>query len=244
MAHQMGVCRCGKKRHWPKNSKVGDTWKCYSCGQTTTLVAEGGKKTRTVRSKKPPKNVSNSSRSGSSNVSSSNSSSCFPKGTNILTPVGSKDISLLNKGDHVVSIDSDNKHHISRVLKVKVHSNERLWLIKFSDGSCLKTTSNHAFFTKNGWVESQNLISGSDIFSSNSKKITQKKVTFSSEIQESDDVYNLYVENNFNFVANGMIAHSFSKFRQVRIFIWSIHAKFMGIKSGYIKKKGGYIYPT
>ena len=225
----MGVCRCGKKRHWPKNSKVGDTWKCYNCGQVTELVAEGGKKTRTVRSKKPPKDTSNSRQ-----ISSSSGSSCFPKGTSILTPIGSTDISLLNKGDYVVSINNDTKHHINKIVKIKIHSNERLWLIKFSDGSYLKTTSNHTFFTENGWIESQSLISGSKIFSSNSKKLTQKIVTFSSEIQESADVYNIYVENNFNFVANGMIAHSFSRFRAIRILFWSMYLKFLSAKDKLI----------
>lgn len=54
MAHEMGRCSCGKKRHWHRNSKAGDLWKCYRCGTVTRLVdydAPSVSKTKTVASK-------------------------------------------------------------------------------------------------------------------------------------------------------------------------------------------------
>ncbi len=54
MPHEMGRCPCGKRRHWPKHSKIGDKWKCRRCGRITTLVAAGtpgASHTKTVRSK-------------------------------------------------------------------------------------------------------------------------------------------------------------------------------------------------
>jgi hypothetical protein len=41
MPHLQGYCRCGKPVHWPKNSTIGDKWRCYSCGFVITLVASG-----------------------------------------------------------------------------------------------------------------------------------------------------------------------------------------------------------
>lgn len=41
MTHLQGRCRCGKVTHWPKTAKIGDKWKCYSCGFVITMVARG-----------------------------------------------------------------------------------------------------------------------------------------------------------------------------------------------------------
>lgn len=56
MPHQMGICVCGRRRHWPKHAKVGDEWRCRRCGRTTVLVepgTPGGRNVRIVRSRKP-----------------------------------------------------------------------------------------------------------------------------------------------------------------------------------------------
>lgn len=225
MAHQMGICGCGKKRHWPKNSVVGDTWKCYNCGRVTTLVAEGGKKTRTVKSKKPPKDVTSSSSPQSTHTNSSSSNnSCFPKGTNISTPTGTQDIASLRKGDFVISVDAQKNHHVNKILKVKKHTNKALWLLKFDDGSSLKTTCHHTFFSGNKWVKSKNLLFGNKVLCFEEGSIGLKTVSSSSEISLLDDVYNIYVENDFNFIAEGMVAHSFSNLRLVRSFLWSVYS--------------------
>jgi len=41
--HQTNKCTCGKTIHWPKNAKIGDTWKCRdrTCGTIWTLAEEG-----------------------------------------------------------------------------------------------------------------------------------------------------------------------------------------------------------
>lgn len=235
MAHQMGVCGCGKKRHWPKNSVVGDTWKCFNCGEVTTLATQG-KKTRTVKSKKPPPVNTNNTNSmtnkpsSSNNASSSASNSCFPKGTRILTSRGSCDISKLTKGDFVVSVDNNNNYHQSLVFNVKHHIRKRLWLIEFTDGSAIKTTCNHTFYNGQTWVKSHKLVNGDKLFYSQGNSLTKKTVATSSETSQIEDVYNIYVEKNYNFIADGMLVHSFSKFRVVRIILWSAYLSIANMK--------------
>lgn len=233
MAHQMGICNCGKKRHWPKNSTVGDTWKCYNCGEIWTLVENGGRPTRTVGSKKPTrqqqqkkqmqKKQNQKSRQKQQHNNSS-TAACFPKGTQILTPDGTKDISELKAGDFVVSLNKNKKTCISKVLKVKNYSNKVLWSIKFNDKSLIETTSSHSFLVGNEWVKSCNIHSGDSLSYYNNGHIVNKIVTSSTEIPLSTHVYNIYVENNFNFIANGMITHSFSYFRLIRMALWSIYS--------------------
>jgi len=217
MAHQMGICSCGKKRHWPKGSVVGDTWKCYNCGNVTRLVAEGGRPTKTVSSKKPKKPLK-------PNNSTPVNSSCFPKGTMVLTPIGNKEISRLNEGDYVISIGSNNKTYTSKILKVKSYTNKPLWSITFSDGTSIETTASHSFLVKNKWVKSSNIEQGYIVSCYINGKIISKEVISSYSIESTDDVYNIYVENNFNFIADGVMAHSFSYFRLTRMTLWSIYS--------------------
>jgi len=239
MAHQMGICGCGKKRHWPKNSTVGDTWKCYNCGQVTELVAEGGRPTKTVGSKKPTKQQlqqkrqeqrrqeqkkKNQKTRQKQQQNKSSNASCFPKGTQILTPNGTKDISELHIGDLVISIGKNKETCINKVLKVKNYSDKVIWSIKFNDESSIETTSSHSFLLGNKWVKSCDICSGDNLSYYSNGHIVNKTVTSSSEIPLSTGVYNIYVENNFNFIADGMIAHSFSYFRLTRMALWSIYS--------------------
>lgn len=53
MSHLSGRCTCGRKQHYPKGSKIGSTWKCWSCGKTWTISTEG-RPLRDTRSKIPP----------------------------------------------------------------------------------------------------------------------------------------------------------------------------------------------
>gem|GEM_PF-4118132 len=230
MPHQMGSCSCGKKRHWPKTAVVGDTWKCFNCGEVWTLVSHGGTPTRRVGSKKPKHTKKTSPSRAPARTPQTASNACFPKGTHIITPEGSKDISILTKGDYVISIGDDKKAHVNRILKVKTHRNTRLWSIKFNDGSSIKTTSHHSFNCKNQWVKSKDLIPGDTICCYEHNQIINKTVAISNEMNESEGVYNIYIEGDFNFIADGVLAHSFSYFRVFRTFLWSIYSLIYKLK--------------
>jgi hypothetical protein len=36
----MSFCQCGREIHWPRNARLGDTWRCYDCGRSWRLVPE------------------------------------------------------------------------------------------------------------------------------------------------------------------------------------------------------------
>jgi len=224
MAHQVNHCKCGKVMHWPKDATVGSTYKCYRCNTVTTMVASGGD-TRGVMKpgKKPPRKKKRKVNIQPNNSTPVNSS-CFPKGTMVLTPIGNKEISRLNEGDYVISIGSNNKTCTSKILKVKGYTNKPLWKITFNDGTSVKTTASHSFLIGDRWVKSSNIKQGNIVSCYINGKIISKKVIFSSSIESTDDVYNIYVENNFNFIADGVMAHSFSYFRLSRMTLWSIYS--------------------
>jgi hypothetical protein len=51
--------------------------------------------------------------------------------------------------------------------------------------------------------------------------MTKREVVASSLTTEVEEVFNLIVEGEFSFVANGVVAHSFSYFRALRILWWT-----------------------
>jgi hypothetical protein len=54
MPHLSGFCACGRRIHWPRNARYGDTWTCRRCRAVWTLCREGGNPMSTARSLPPP----------------------------------------------------------------------------------------------------------------------------------------------------------------------------------------------
>ena len=247
MAHQVNHCsKCGKVMHWPKDATVGSTYKCYRCNTVMTMVASGGDSRGVMRpGKKLPRKKKRKVNLKPNNSTPINNS-CFPKGTMILTPRGTKEISQLNEGDYVISIGNDRRAYTNKILKVKSYTNKPLWSIMFNDGTSIKTTSSHSFLVENKWIKSLNIKQDDSISCYENGNIIIKKVISSFEITATNDVYNLYVENNFNFIADGVMAHSFSYFRLTRMTLWSMYSIMLNIFSYLNSKVQGsiiYLYP-
>lgn len=153
-----------------------------------------------------------------------NGGGCFPKGTKITTPFGLRDIFELQKGDFVIAMNRKNGEKQTRkILKKLTHINKRIWRLEFSDGSSIRTTSVHSFSVNGRWKEASEIKFGDIIASYDANGGFSKKfVTASNKTSESEDVYNLIVEDDFNFVADGVIAHSFTYFKAVKEFAWSL----------------------
>ena len=87
---------------------------------------------------------------------------------------------------------------------IKIHSNlsihEQKYKLTFQDNSFLIITGNHKVQTYTGWKRTDDL-SLSDIIYSNEMK--WKRITSIDEIEYSGKVYNLHIENNHNYFANG-----------------------------------------
>lgn len=158
------------------------------------------------------------------NSSSSGSRQCFPSGTMIRIPHGQRDIAALKAGDVVIAVDLATKEFKPRkILRVVGHGNTHLWQIKFSDGSLLKTTSAHSFLSKNGWQLARKIKAG-DVIATVSEEMVQdlKTVETSTAADSCSAVFNLIVEEDFTFVADGVVAHSFTRLRWLRTQLWRL----------------------
>lgn len=159
---------------------------------------------------------------------------CFPNGTKISTPLGMKDISELQVGEYVLSIDQkDNTKRVGKILKKPKYYNRKIWLLEFVDGSFLRTTSEHTFSVNGKWKKASEIGSGEDILSSNNGLVEEKGVKISRQTTETEDVYNIIVDGNFTFIADGVLAHSFTYFRGSRIFLWSIYSWFFRLNRAF-----------
>lgn len=151
-------------------------------------------------------------------------SGCFPKNTAILTPVGLQAISNLKEGDFVLSYDvSQQKLLTSQILKAIKYPANKIWEMRFDD-VCIRTTASHSFLLDDAtWKKASEIKSGDKV------KFTDgfKRVTRSGQTTDIEEVYNLIVKENYNFIADGVIAHSFSYFRAVRMFFYSLIANFV-----------------
>jgi len=151
---------------------------------------------------------------------------CFPRGTKIDTPKGKQDITNIKKGDYVLSLDTVKRETYPRkVLKIKSHANNNIWSIRFEDGSYIKTTSVHSFNIEGKWKKASNIKPG-DMLSSfdSSKGAIERIVELSTTTDEVEEVYNLIVQGNYNFIADGAIAHSFTYFKTIRALGWALRS--------------------
>ena len=53
MPHMAGYCSCGRRMHWPRGTRYGDTWTCYRCGTTWTWARNGENPMHAARSRPP-----------------------------------------------------------------------------------------------------------------------------------------------------------------------------------------------
>lgn len=149
---------------------------------------------------------------------------CFPAGTLITTAQGDLDIAAVREGDFVTALDSHRRVAKSRrVLRVLKHNHCRIWCIRFADGQVMRTTAIHCFLVGTSWVQARYLREGHLVSTvSSSGEVAFRRVLQSISTDEVEDVYNLVVEDNFTFLAEGAVAHSFTHFRSFRTSYWKI----------------------
>lgn len=85
---------------------------------------------------------------------------CFTPDTPIRTPKGTMPIKDIREGDEIYNMCG--KTTVKKVFKNSV-SRDRLVCVRVN-GTDIVTTSDHLFFTENGWVESHNLKEGDVLF--------------------------------------------------------------------------------
>lgn len=130
---------------------------------------------------------------------------CFIGKTLVSTPDGHKLISEIKEGDIVLSFDDQAALHEAKVLKVHEHENEEIWEYNFWGGSSFTATPNHWVLNQfNAFVGIGSLDTDDCVVNQNNHlvPITGKKpIGFAT-------VYNLTVENQHTFIANGIRVHN------------------------------------
>lgn len=86
---------------------------------------------------------------------------CFQKDTLISTTSGYKRICEVNPGDEIFNMTG--KSYVKNVFKNRVIPSHLL-LVHLDSGLDILTTSNHLFFTDDGWVEAKNLLKGDELY--------------------------------------------------------------------------------
>ena len=149
---------------------------------------------------------------------------CFSAGTSILTPSGIRDIASLLPGDIVFGVNcKDGTLQPKPVLKVIRHRDNWIWELALQNGSKVKTTSIHSFKSGAKWLKASNIKPGDVVQTANKfGRLEEQWVVRSCALSVAEDVYNLIVKDNFTFVADGFVAHSFTYFRSMRMHFWSV----------------------
>ena len=138
---------------------------------------------------------------------------CFPKGTKIQTLNGQKDISTLKNGEYVWSYNYGSKiFECNKITHLFKHKSHKLVDIKLCNGNVITCTSNHPFYIGNGEYEQASKLVGKEIFFpklNNEDSLFDKQKVKAIEYKKGDCfVYNIEVENNNNYIANGALVHN------------------------------------
>lgn len=160
-------------------------------------------------------------------------SGCLPRGTQISTPFGFQDISNLNIGDTVYAVNSPSDRILIRtILKINSYTNRRILSVSLNDGTQIRATSTHSFQINNKWKTTAQLNVGDQIRHYDEANVsTLKTITNIQLSNEPEDVFNIIVDGDFNFLANGALSHSFTYLRNARMSAWRMYSFFQRFKS-------------
>ena len=135
---------------------------------------------------------------------------CLNEYTKITTLSGEKNIKDLNIGDYVLSYNSSGIIEYDKVIDVfsrdinQVHG--KYYYIYTGTEEPIKATYNHEFYTSTGYKTAENLKVGDILLD---KDLEQKPIAKIEIVNNSEDyVWDLTIENNHNFFAEGVLVHN------------------------------------
>src|SRR4029079_5622195 len=120
---------------------------------------------------------------------------CFPAGTQVQTPSGSRAIEDFAAGDQVISRD-DSGLVTATVTRTKVRHAQELIVLTLEDGTVLRATPNHPIGTPGGWVDAGELAPGDLLLTSDGERRL-----ISMENVAGAEVYDLTVEPTHSYFA-------------------------------------------
>ena len=136
--------------------------------------------------------------------------SCFVADTLVSTAEGKMKIQDVKVGMEVLSYNEETKgQEFSKVKETIISSNIRLVTIRTESGIELRCTKEHPFYVKDsaaGWIQAFLLVKGDVVILENSEEDIIESVEIN-EVPETN-VYNLHIENNHTYYANGILVHN------------------------------------
>ena len=146
---------------------------------------------------------------------------CFTGDTRVKTPNGWKTIRDFSTNDSVMSIDHKGLLQERKVIKVKRVEDCHVFEVLTTNG-VINVTLGHAIQLSDGtWKRISQLKIGDRInFLNEDGGISQHDI-ISKRRKKMCVVYNLVVEEDFNFLVEGCIAHSFSYFKKIKSFYYT-----------------------
>jgi superfamily II DNA or RNA helicase len=142
---------------------------------------------------------------------------CFDGKSPVLTPTGWVPIEDISPGDQIINYNEKDGIFKTDTV-VRQHKNlttddsEKMYELSFDDGRIIKVTGNHKFLTNLGWVRAdelteeheithyQRMASDLTLTSENFMKLIKKV-----EIEKPEEVFNLHIENDHNYIVNGAV---------------------------------------
>lgn len=115
--------------------------------------------------------------------------------------------------------------------------------VEVEDGRMLRLTPDHKVYTTRGWVEAGELTLDDEVLGIESTLIKPFKIK-SIKRSEPANVYDIQVEKNHNFLANGMIAHNCIIFQEQLMQLCNVVAGFPKsecdkVRKNILKRQGG-----
>ncbi|MBU2522977.1 MAG: DUF87 domain-containing protein, partial [Nanoarchaeota archaeon] len=148
---------------------------------------------------------------------------CLVGDTSIFTNKGYKSIKDFDeKNDKVLSFNKDKKSfewENAQLLKYPI-KDEKLLKIEFTDGREIILTKEHPLLSVSGnellhlqWTNANELMRGDEILSigKSSEELLPLKIKNIEEAEGITEVYDLSVDKNHSFIANGIISHNSGK---------------------------------
>jgi hypothetical protein len=144
----------------------------------------------------------------------SNPGSCFPGDALVRTPEGDKRLDTLQKGDVVVSWQESSQRWVHRRIKtVKSYGLKPIVAMTLEDGRVVRVTTSHTIRTVGAWKRVGALGVGDVIETGCGGAVSIKEIV---RVAERVPVFNLHCYGEYTFVADGVIAHSFTVLRRTR----------------------------
>lgn len=157
------------------------------------------------------KNGDKKSKGDGTSTGGSGGSTCFDKGTLVLTPSGYKTIESIIVGDVVITFDLDLNLYERKVIRTYIHDKEEssdIYRYEFCNGNIINVTENHPFLsTDKQFVKIGGLKVGESVLmkDGNNTRIVSKKFL------RNDTVYNIEVEEFNAYIVNEICVHNLTK---------------------------------